>query len=279
MAILLGPPIGNAPLVVLPVRDVTLPAGLVTGPATGMVTVTGFAPRSDSTVAPGVGNIVVTGFAPTLVTNASSSSPPTGAIAITGFAPSSDVGPFVPPIVSTVIPPPPTRLLNWQQLVLEEEPDWGPRYRRPWIYEFPGGRRFAARDPLYAPSLDSGLINDGGVVELVDAAGYPLSPLGLSAGALWTEGGIIVVIPGAMPPHIVMQPLLFTGLTASQLLRNGGANLPTDPTGLIEDQVWNNGGLVCVFNGVIPPPVTPPDTGGGFFILDQSLLDGSDVLS
>lgn len=278
MAILLGPAIGNAPLVVLPVRDATLPAGLVTGPATGMVTVTGFAPRSDSTVAPGVGNIVVTGFAPTLVTNASSSSPPTGAIAITGFAPSSDVGPFVPPIVSTVIPPPPTRLLNWQQLVLEQEPDWGPRHRRPWIYEFPNRERFAARDPLYAPYPDSGLINDGGVVQLVDASGFPLDPGGLNAGALWTNGGIVVVVPGGHTQPGTA-PLLFTGLTASQLLRNGGANLPTSPTGLSADRVWNNGGLVCVSDGGEEEVIVIPDDGGGFFTDDESLLDGSDVLA
>lgn len=278
MAILLGPPIGNAPLVVLPIRDVTLPAGLVTGPATGMVIVTGFAPRADSTVAPSVGSIVLTGFAPTLVTNSSSASPDVGAIVVTGFAPTADIGPFVPPIVSTVIPPPPTRLLNWQQLVLEEEPDWGPRHRRPWIYEFPNRERFAARDPLYAPYPDSGLINDNGVVELVDAAGYPLSPHGLSAGALWDNSGVVSVVPGGHTQPGTA-PLFFTGLTASQLLLNGGANLPTSSAGLLEDQIWNNNGVVSVFNGVIPPPTPPPDTGGGFFTDDESLLDGSDILA
>lgn len=162
----------------------------------------------------------------------------------------------------------PTRILSWGQLVLEEDPNWARDYRKPWIYEMSNRRRFYARDPLYGPYADTDLIDDGGVVQLRSGDGWPTSDAGLSAGMLWNNGYTIAIVPGAVPFSGAPR-LMFPGLTASQLLRNGGANLPVRGF-LLEGQIWNNGGLVCI---------AQMDGSVGFFILDQSVLDGGDVLA
>lgn len=95
---------------------------------------------------------------------------------------------------------------------------------------------------------DTGLINNDGVVQLVDVTGFPTDPSGLLAGAVWNNGGTIAVVPGAVPDPNAAR-LFLTNLSASQLLLHGGGDLPTDPTSLLPDQVWNNGGLICVGSG------------------------------
>lgn len=152
-------------------------------------------------------------------------------------------------------------------MVLEEDPDWARGYRRPWVFEMTNRRRFYARDPLYAPYGDSGLINDGGVLQLVDDTGWAMSSIGLSAGEIWSNGWTVAIVPGALP-FSGAAPVYFTGLTASQLLRTGGANLPTH--GLIRaDQLWNNGGLISIADEDFTTT----------FTLDSSVLDGGDVLA
>lgn len=37
---------------------------------------------------------------------------------------------------------PPTRIISWQQLVQDADPDWQRLKMRPWVYEFSNGRRF-----------------------------------------------------------------------------------------------------------------------------------------
>lgn len=46
---------------------------------------------------------------------------------------------------------PPTRIISWQQLVTEADPNWSRLNRQPVIYEFSSGRAFVAPSPMYSP--------------------------------------------------------------------------------------------------------------------------------
>ncbi len=109
------------------------------------------------------------------------------------------------------------------------------------------------------------LWNDGGVLALIGPVGWPSSPAGLPPGAVWNNGLAIAIVPGG-----VLAPsarLFFPGVTAAQLLWAGGTGLPlTKPLNV--GQLWNNGGEIAVSDG-LPAP----------FTLDQSVLDGPDVLA
>ena len=43
----------------------------------------------------------------------------------------------------------PTRILSWQQQVLEADPNWQRLALQPWVYEFSNGRLFVDSLPLY----------------------------------------------------------------------------------------------------------------------------------
>src|ERR1700761_9570926 len=93
----------------------------------------------------------------------------------------------------------------------------------------------------------TGLGNNGSLLTVLTATGWPTSPSGLSAGAVWDDGGIAAVVPGQTPnPFASAQ---FYGLlTAGGLLVLGGGDLPlTNPH--VVDQLWNDGGLIAVSNG------------------------------
>lgn len=45
--------------------------------------------------------------------------------------------------------PPPTRILSWQQLVLEADPDYQRLNQRPVVYQFSNGRTFVERPDIY----------------------------------------------------------------------------------------------------------------------------------
>ena len=64
-------------------------ASLSVAPASGAVSITGFAPGGGFDVAPPAGAVSITGFAPS---GGFDVAPPAGAVSITGFAPSGDVG-------------------------------------------------------------------------------------------------------------------------------------------------------------------------------------------
>lgn len=142
---------------------------------------------------------------------------------------------------------PPTRILSWQQLVLEVDPNFARERQQPWIYRESNGRLFYAPPDPYAPLPSADLGNDGGVLYLIDGTGngYPTSPDGLPWGAVWDNGDTIGIVPGATP-----QPgagaMIFGRITASQLLLFGAGNLPTTPPPDGSLQLWNNGNLVCV---------------------------------
>ena len=58
------------------------------------------------------------------------------------------------------IAPPPTRILSWQQQVLEADPSWSRLYYRPINYEFSNGREFQRpAPPLY--SIPEPVVWDG----------------------------------------------------------------------------------------------------------------------
>jgi hypothetical protein len=140
--------------------------------------------------------------------------------------------------------PPPTRIISWQQLVLEADPNWQKAYRSPWVYDFSNGRLFYAPTSLYSPLPASGLTNDNGLIELLDATGWASSSIGLSAGQMWTDGFSVVVQP-SVTPFAIAQPIMFAGLTASQLLATDARYFPQSLPS-IAGQIWNNGGLLCV---------------------------------
>ena len=45
--------------------------------------------------------------------------------------------------------PPPTRILSWQQMVIDADPNWTRLSLQPWIYEFSNGRLFVESLPVY----------------------------------------------------------------------------------------------------------------------------------
>jgi hypothetical protein len=115
--------------------------------------------------------------------------------------------------------------------------------------------------PIEPPSLDDQLWNDGGIVAIYSVLandggvlelpspgfGYPTSPVGLPAGAVWSDGLVIEVVPGSFPPSGA-QPIYYGSISATQLLDMGGGSLPlSDPHRL--NQLWNNGNVICVSLG------------------------------
>ena len=141
--------------------------------------------------------------------------------------------------------PPPTRIISWEQQVLEADPYFARERQQPWIYTFSNARRFYAPVNAYAPLPDSGLFNDGGVLVLISGASWPTTDAGLLPGALWNNGLAIVVVPGATPQPGAPR-MTFPGVTSSSLLLFGGANFATTPPPDGSLILWSNGGLVCV---------------------------------
>lgn len=116
----------------------------------------------------------------------------------------------------------------------------------------------------WATSLNTGLINDGGVLQLEFGIGYPTDDLGLPPGAVWNNGFVVAVVPGVIPDPSA-PPVIFGTINAEQLLVLGGGNLPLiQPS--TSNQLWNNGGEVAV---------TPasPDSGlssdGGVLVVED----------
>lgn len=93
----------------------------------------------------------------------------------------------------------------------------------------------------------NGLGDTGGILTVVDAAGWPLSPTGLPIGAVWDDGGAAAVVPGQTPDPFA-QAQYFGLITSGALLVLGGGNLPlTNPH--VVNQLWNDGGLIAISNG------------------------------
>lgn len=140
---------------------------------------------------------------------------------------------------------PPTRILSWQQLVQEADPDFQRARLQPWVYSFSNGRLFYAPVPLYNFVFDSGLILDGGFLVLESTVGWPTSTAGLQPGQMWSNGGFVSAIPG-LTPQPGAPPLFLSAAVASQLLIAGAGNLPLTSPASGSTQLWLNGGFVCV---------------------------------
>ena len=73
-------------------------------------------------------------------------------------APAAPPGPPGPPTFHYFAPPP-TRILSWLQLCLENDSDFRRKSLRPWIYSFSNGRLFVESLPVYG---STGLTDDFG---------------------------------------------------------------------------------------------------------------------
>ncbi len=92
-------------------------------------------------------------------------------------------------------------------------------------------------------NIGTGLINNGGVLTLVDDTGWPTDNGGVP-GSLWSNGLAVSVVPGGTP---IAQPAVFFGeITSTALLALGGLGLPTTSPAEGSSQLWNLGGEVLV---------------------------------
>lgn len=92
-----------------------------------------------------------------------------------------------------------------------------------------------------------GLVNNGGVVQLIAQGNYPTSPTGLSPGDVWSNGLVVMVVPGGSAGPAT---LYFGRINAAQLLAVGGGGLPTVAPAPGTNLLWVNGGVLAV----APPP-------------------------
>lgn len=91
----------------------------------------------------------------------------------------------------------------------------------------------------------TGFYNNGGELALFTTSGYPTSSIGLPAGAVWSNGLTVSVVPGVIPDPLA-PPVYFGAINTQQLLLLGGGNLPLSNPGAGTLQLWNNGGVVAI---------------------------------
>lgn len=94
-------------------------------------------------------------------------------------------------------------------------------------------------------NASTNLNDDGGVLALVDPSSWPASPSGLAAGAFWSNGGVVTVVPG-ITPDPAAPPVVFGAVLASELLAMGGGNLPLTSPAPFSNRLWNSGGEVWI---------------------------------
>jgi len=133
--------------------------------------------------------------------------------------------------------------------------------------------------PLWAwDTITSGLGNDGGMLYVMfPPSSFPTNPTGLAPGALYLVPNIfpgnqyaIGVVPG-ITPNPAAPPVFFSTSTAVGLFSMGGGNLPTSLATVVNDQLWNNGGLVCIGMSSTPNIFT-------LNVASLDALDGSSTL-
>lgn len=110
-------------------------------------------------------------------------------------------------------------------------------------------------DPAAAPPLNfpppvtieqqEYFTNNGGVLMIGYAVGYPISPTGLTAGSIFNNGQVVMVA-GTTTPNPSALPVYYGQITPPQLLALGGSNLPTSAPTSGSLQLWNNGGVVMI---------------------------------
>jgi hypothetical protein len=89
-----------------------------------------------------------------------------------------------------------------------------------------------------------GFFDNSGVLCLIPGTlGYPTSQTGLPAGAVWSNAGVVSVVPGGSGSG---QILFFGIVTPTQLLASGAGGIPTIPGTAGSLQLWNNGGEIAI---------------------------------
>lgn len=95
-----------------------------------------------------------------------------------------------------------------------------------------------------AAQAPTNLSNNGGVL-MTSLASFPSSNMGLPAGSVWSNGGVVMVVPTTTPDPAA-NSVFYSFLTALQLLHIGGANLPLSNPGAGLGILWINGDVVCI---------------------------------
>lgn len=149
---------------------------------------------------------------------------------------------------------PPTRLISWQQLVLDADPDWYPRYQRPWIYEWSNGRRHYQSLPYPNTILNSGLANDNGVLILQNpqaAWAYGVSP-----GGFYSNNGVVSINNNTsvgLSYSREAQSIFFNqGINDATLWSDVDSQWLPEADPLQYLQLWNNNGEVNISLWQVP---------------------------
>lgn len=106
---------------------------------------------------------------------------------------------------------------------------------------------FQERQPAHSliTWLFSGFQLNGTVVQIDPPTLYPQSPIGLPAGAIWSNDGVVSIV-GVTTPNPAAPAVIYGMIDPMALLALTGANLPTSPVGLANYQLWNDGGVLSV---------------------------------
>jgi hypothetical protein len=94
------------------------------------------------------------------------------------------------------------------------------------------------------PPVPNDFFSNGGVLTLRNLLALPPSPIGLAAGAFWSDTGEMSIVPGLAP--IASPPVFFGSISLATLVSLGSQILPTTPPMPGSLQLYNNGGVVCV---------------------------------
>lgn len=89
-----------------------------------------------------------------------------------------------------------------------------------------------------------GLLNDGGVLTVTQAGIFPTSNVGLLPGALYSNGGVVSVVPG-FSPH-PGPPVYYGAISATALQALGSYQMPVVQPTAGSLQIWNAGGELWV---------------------------------
>ena len=89
------------------------------------------------------------------------------------------------------------------------------------------------------------LTNNGGLLQVDDAAGYPTSDTSLPDGGVYSLGGLVAVA-GMPSPDPSAPTYTFSQVSAASLLLMGAENLPITSPPAGSGILWNNGGLIYI---------------------------------
>lgn len=88
------------------------------------------------------------------------------------------------------------------------------------------------------------LYNNTGLLCTTDTT-YPISEDGLSPGDIWSNGGVVSVVPGVTPNPSALA-VYYGDITSLELVQLGGGDLPTISPSVGSLQLWNYFGSVYI---------------------------------